>query len=156
MNNTLMMAPALLQKYTQFQTAMLKADIPYMLTCVARTPEMQKALYAQGREDLVTVNALRLSVGQAPITEAQNNKVTWTMSSRHVINPTSSDPDQRLSHAFDIVLTQHGIPDWNLKLILPGNVKPAYERAADIGKLVGLNPGYFWMVQDSCHYQIGV
>ena len=156
MNNTLMMSPGLLALYTQFQTTMLKANIPYMLTCVARTPEMQKALYAQGREDLATVNALRLAVGQAAITDAQNHKVTWTMSSKHVIDPTSTDPDQRLSHAFDIAVTQHGNPNWDLGLVLPGDPKPAYQRAAEIGKLVGLNPGYFWNTKDPCHYQIGV
>src|SRR4051812_11494406 len=41
-----------------------------------RSMELQAALYAQGRQSLTIVNALRFQVKLAPLTEAQNKRVT--------------------------------------------------------------------------------
>ena len=46
------------------------------ITDTYRSPDMQAALYAQGREDLETVNALRAKVGYYPILASQNVIVT--------------------------------------------------------------------------------
>jgi hypothetical protein len=65
-----------------------------------RTPLTHEALWAQGRTDLQTVNLMRLRAGLVPITDADNNKVTWTKNSRHLLVPSEAidfavalDPD---------------------------------------------------------------
>lgn len=69
-----------------------------------RTQAAQDAYYAQGREDLETVNKLRKKANLDPITESENAKrVTWTTHSKH-----------NAGKAIDIVnVKQNGEIDWD-------------------------------------------
>ncbi len=58
--------PSLQAKIKKFTIAMFSAGIPFVITCTARTVKEQHALYAQGRDDLFTVNALRYAAGLPP------------------------------------------------------------------------------------------
>jgi hypothetical protein len=73
--------------------------------CVARNYKEQIALYAQGREPLGDVNAKRAMAGLPKITEEENKrKVTWTLSSPHVVNLDDARRDNDKSRAFDFGL----------------------------------------------------
>lgn len=68
----------------------------FSITQGVRSLAQQCALFAQGRENLDTVNALRFKAGMPPISAAQNHDVvTKTKNSRHL-------PDKDgFSHAVD-------------------------------------------------------
>ena len=50
-------------------TDLADACIPFVVTSTLRTLDEQFALYAQGRQPLAAVNALRAKAGMAPIFE---------------------------------------------------------------------------------------
>lgn len=76
---------------------------------VARDYKYQDALYAQGREHLPDVNALRARCGMSPLTLQENLKaVTWTRHSLHIINRDDDRTDNDLSEAFDFLLFKDG------------------------------------------------
>jgi hypothetical protein len=64
-----------------------------VLNDVYRSPDVQRAYYAQGREKLANVNSLRRAVGLAPLTEDENRKkVTWALAgqSKHQRKPSEA------------------------------------------------------------------
>lgn len=72
-----------------------------------RTPAHQKALYAQGRKDLATVNGLRQLAGLVAITDLENaHKVTWTMDSNHLFQTDG------YAHAYDVAPFIDGAIQW--------------------------------------------
>jgi len=59
--------------------------IPYVILETRRTKEVQEAYYAQGREPLSRINALRSLAGLNPIGEAEGKRIiTWTRKSKHI------------------------------------------------------------------------
>jgi peptidoglycan LD-endopeptidase CwlK len=63
--------------------------------------------------------------------------VTWTHHSKHTERT-----------AFDIVIMENGKPDWNTN-------NPGWQIAGDIGKLIGLDWGGFWVKKkDYPHFQL--
>jgi len=76
-----------------------------IVTCTLRTIEEQAALYAQGREDIATVNALKRLAGMPPI-EADTNRIV-----------THARPGYSMHNfglAFDVVPLDAGKPIWNV------------------------------------------
>jgi hypothetical protein len=68
-----------------------KDPMPF-LTEVYRSPDVQRALYAQGREKLANVNSLRRAVKLPPLTEDENRrKVTWAMPGHSKHNPLPAE-----------------------------------------------------------------
>jgi len=114
------------------------------LTQVFRPAAVQAAYYAQGRESLEKVNALRLHAGLARITEKENkSKITNAKvgQSKHERTP---------SEAFDIAFIKSGTQselDWSPDL---------FKQALDI--LLELDPKIVWGGNfknvDRPHYQI--
>lgn len=156
-NNINMMHPELLRKYNLFKEAMNKAKIPFTLTSVARTVKEQKALYAQGRENITIVNKLRGEAGLPPILSANNIKVTWTLNSKHIIDLDSVDQNKHLSKAFDIAIIKDKVPSWNLKVDVNKNELGDYHEAGKIGVSLGLIwGGNFKSSPDYPHFEIGV
>ncbi len=122
-----------------FLTKLDEAKIRYFINETLRTIEVQRAYYAQGRQPLIEVNALRKLAGLWQITDVENRrKITWTMKSKHLeglaidivpLNPTT----KRLWWE---------APDYIWKEI------------ADVSKDCGLEPGYYWDIKDSPHHQM--
>ncbi|GAB2586589.1 M15 family metallopeptidase [Spirosoma areae] len=82
-----------------------------------RSPDVQRAYYAQGREKLAIVNKIRMANGLAAISEAEN---------RHTITnakPGSSKHQQKPAKAFDIGFVEGGKLVWD---------EANYLRAAEI------------------------
>lgn len=72
-----------------------KDPVPF-LTEVYRSPDTQRAYYAQGREKVAIVNSLRKAVGLPPIGEAENRRTITNA------KPGQSEHQQLPSHAIDI------------------------------------------------------
>ena len=59
--------------------------VAYKVLETRRTPEVQAAYYAQGREPLDVVNAKRKVARLYLLTEKENrNMITWTLKSKHL------------------------------------------------------------------------
>lgn len=72
----------------------------FILSEVYRSPDLQRAYYAQGREPIARVNSQRRLVGLAPITENENRrKVTNS-------KPGQSKHQQKPAKAIDILFVE--------------------------------------------------
>jgi peptidoglycan L-alanyl-D-glutamate endopeptidase CwlK len=139
--------------YGKFKEKMDAAGIPFSLTCTARSYQEQVALYAQGRQSLDEVNALRKLAGLSPILSSGNKKVTWTMLSKHLVKLNDSDLANDKSKAFDIVLLKDGKGHWDVKVSVNKNIKPDYIEAGEIGESVGLKWGGRFKSPDYPHFE---
>ncbi len=73
---------------------------PFILSEVYRSPDLQRAYYAQGREKVAIVNSLRRAVGLAPISELENRKKVTNS------RPGTSKHQQTPSKAIDILFIE--------------------------------------------------
>jgi hypothetical protein len=145
------LTPSMRAKYVVFDASMKAAGIPYIVTSVDRTILEQMALYVTGRLPLDQVNGFRLVAGMGVIKEDDNNKVTWTLHSKHVTNMFDEDLDNDDSRAFDIAILKDGKPTWDLKVSVNPNEIPDYEEAGKIGENCGLKWGGHF--KDYCHFE---
>jgi hypothetical protein len=101
---------------------------------------VQEAYFAQGRQSLSAVNALRKQVGLYQlVSDAQNYIITWTMKSKHIEGL-----------AMDITpMNGAGDATWDL-----GHYWDTFVKIRDIGKSVGLVCGADWQPPDWPHYEI--
>ncbi|HSW64296.1 MAG TPA: M15 family metallopeptidase [Dissulfurispiraceae bacterium] len=139
-------APELIE---QFIAACRVAGHEVIVTSVDRSFEEQQALYAQGREALGLVNALRRLAGLSPLTDKENKRrVTWTLNSRHF-------PDRRgRSHAFDFGIVRNGAYVGDVKADLDGDTIPDYLECARIGEALGLVSGRHFRNPDYPHLEM--
>jgi len=136
-------------KFLLFREKMTARDLPFIVTCTARTDLEQLALYAQGRVSLLTVNRVRHLAGLPQITdEANRRSVTWTLNSRHIVHE-----NRPLADAFDIALTSSGRVHWDVKADVNDDEIPDYLEAAQIARECGLMPGADFKTPDWCHFQ---
>lgn len=82
-----------------------RLGLDIFLVDVDRDWRIQRAYFAQGRDDLRTVNYLR-SVANLPAINALQNKhkITWTMNSKHITNLEDDIAYNDYSRAIDIGL----------------------------------------------------
>ena len=127
-----------------------------VITCTDRTYQEQTAYFAQGREKLEVVNALRKIVGLWPISEEENlRKITWTMNSEHVINTEDARKDNDLSRAIDFaILDKDGKVTWDVKADVSGDGISDYRECAMIGESIGFWGGYRFKTADWPHLQL--
>lgn len=114
-----------------------KKGVQVAVTSGYRSKAEQKALYAQGRQPLAQVNALRKAAGMGPIT-AKANLGTVTKA-----KPGSSLHNFGL--AVDMVPVENGKPTWT-----PKDPK-TWNTIAAAAKKFGLTPGPAW---DKPHYEL--
>jgi uncharacterized Zn finger protein (UPF0148 family) len=149
------LVPALQEKYYLFKAEMEKANIPFIVTCTARSILEHIALYVRGRLSLLDVNRFNYLAGMPLLQlDSQNVKVTWTLNSLHVTNMLDKDLNNDLSRAFDIAIIKDGKAVWDIKVNVNQNEIPDYTEAANIGKSVGLECGAFWKNPDYPHFQL--
>lgn len=128
-----------------------------IVTNVERVLIEQAALYAQGREELYTVNCMRQLAGLLPITLKDNlNCVTWTMRSEHLVDLTNSSLEDDLSHAVDVVIvSRRGNPVWSLKADVNEDQIPDYKQLVALAHKIdpSIVCGGDWKTPDWCHFQ---
>ena len=117
--------------------------VQYAITSTYRTVIEQSALYAQGRDDLPSVNEKRKAAGMGPIAESEN-KYTITNCDGLVKKSRHQSGD-----AVDIVpLDGRGRPYW------PDASSSEWTRIADIMKQFGFDWGGDWKEFKDCpHYE---
>jgi hypothetical protein len=142
------LVPSVLEKLKVFYYRAQLIGIPVIVTSIKRNPDEQKALYAQGRENLEKVNQLRAEVGLYKLKEEENKFcVTWTIKSYHII-----DDKHPKARAFDIAILKEGKAVFT-KVNVNKNEENDYLELAKIGKSVGLVCGANWKKPDYCHFQ---
>lgn len=113
------------------------AGLDILVTCTYRSAAEQDALYAQGREPLDEVNALRKAVGLLPISGLMNNVVT---------NCKGGESEHQKREAVDFVPLNAGKCDWNNPL--------AFLKAGELAEARGLTwAGRFTSFKETCHIQ---
>jgi hypothetical protein len=108
-------------------------DMRYIVFEGRRSPKVQAAYYAQGREPLVAVNAKRA--------EADNYQITWTLKSRHIDGL-----------AMDVLPVDGcGNPTWDLS-----HYRQQFTAIAKCARDAGLECGADWPAPktDWPHYEI--
>ena len=131
----LMLTPEVYAKWQDFDSRMKAKGLPYILTCTARWNEEQIILHTQGRDPLDRVNLYRKSIWLPPLQPGENNIVTWTMNSKHIIHPNQGILKAK---AFDFAIVKDGKVIWDLKVNVNWNETPDYAEAGQIGKDCGL------------------
>lgn len=123
--------------------ACAKVNLRIIITCTARFYKEQVALFAQGRQILEDVNALRKLANMQAITGLENeHKVTWTLNSKHLINLDDSDQFNDFSRAYDIaVVAYSGKAMYDVKVSVNNNEIPDYREVGEIGEKLGLKWG---------------
>jgi peptidoglycan LD-endopeptidase CwlK len=126
-------------KALELVTILADLGISIRITQAGRSMKEQEAIYAQGRIDLVSVNALRRAIALAPITEAENQKV--------VSNAKPGMSWHNYGRAIDFVETVGGAILWE---------SPRIGRIAAVGKAIGLEWGGDWPrpKTDRLHFQL--
>ena len=147
--------PRLYDLYVKFNHKMGEAGLIHVVTSTSRSVLEQMALYTQGRLLTGDVNLFRHASGLLPIATAENQKVTWTLNSKHITNMFDQDLNNDKSRAFDIsILNKQGQAVWDLKVNVNENDIPDYEEAGQIGESVGLWWGGRWKNPDRPHFEI--
>ena len=107
-----------------------------------RSTAVQEAYYAQGRNTLEAVNALRKKAGLYLLrSERDNYQITWTLKSKHIEGL-----------AMDVLpVNGAGNPTWDL-----GHFRKFFEIIRDCGRYAGLECGADWPdpQKDWPHYQL--
>lgn len=143
------MHPDLKEKYDVFVEIMAEKQIPYLVTCVDRNITEQMALYAQGRLPLKDVNRYREAAGLCLLPQNENKKVTWTLKSKHIVDPSKGII---FSRAFDFVVLKEDKPTWNLKVDVNRDDIPDYIQVGKIWESIGGKAGYRF--NDYCHLEV--
>lgn len=138
-----LLVPELRQLCVSHTAECAKANLRIIVTCTARYFKEQVALFAQGRQSLEEVNALRKLANMQAITMEENqHEVTWTLYSDHIVNLDDSNAFNDLSRAYDIVLlTQSNKAHYDVKVSVNQNEIPDYQEVGEIGMKLGLKWG---------------
>jgi len=127
-----------------------------VITCTDRTYQEQTAYFAQGRETLDKVNALRKIAGLWLITEEENKKkITWTMNSEHVVNLEDDNKDNDKSRAIDFAIVgDYGKIIWDVKVDVNADGISDYRECAMLGESIGFWSGMRFKTADWPHLQL--
>jgi len=130
--------------------------IEIFITCVDRTYQEQVAYFAQGREPLDYVNKYRKLAGLSPIGQTENKrKITWTMSSRHIVNLEDSNLDNDKSEAIDFAIKdKEGKAVWNVRADINQDQLFDYMQVVEIAEAIGFECGARWTKPDIVHLQL--
>jgi len=117
-----------------------KAGIRFACTSTLRTVEEQQALYAQGREPLEKVNALRAKAGLYRLAPSEN---TYTVTNCDGIKSKSR---HQSGNALDVVPVENGKPVW------PKDTDPRWKQIAEVMVKHGFRWGMDWNGDGNTRY----
>ena len=126
-----------------------------VVTCTSRTKAVQAALYAQGRQPLEEVNAIRKTVGLWSLTPEENKRpVTWTLESKHVVDHLGPGTKLHKSRALDFALRgKEKVLVWNPKIDIDRDGMPDYDECGLIAEALGLKWGGRFKSPDRPHVE---
>lgn len=118
------------------KAALEQLGIKVIVTCVTRTYLEQVAVVLQGRLKLHSVNIARVTAGLAPLkSEAENKTVSWTLDSKHVVNPFDHIIDNDKSRAVDVgIVDKDGKYCGDLKADVNEDNLPDYEQVCKLAE----------------------
>ncbi len=123
--------------------------VPYAVTYTLRTLAEQKALYAQGRQDLLTVNSMRDAAGLSHIGQADNSYVVTQCDGISIAQGGKGRSPHQLGKALDVVPLEDSGPVW------PPASDPRWLDIAQAFKAQGFEWGGDWTdFPDLPHYQL--
>lgn len=131
--------PSIRGKAIMFCERCASQGINILITCTLRDMKEQAALYAQGREEISKVNALRAVAGMAPIKSVAENRI--------VTNAKPGESFHNYGLAFDVVPLEAGKPIWD-------SGYPVWQTIGKIGKECGLEWAGDWQrFKEFPHFQ---
>jgi hypothetical protein len=114
-----------------------------IVTSVARTYFEQIALVLQGRLSLYNVNLARKIAAMSSITEKENIIVSWTIDSKHIINPFDATPENDKSRAVDFgILDKAGKYQGDIKADTNGDNQGDYLQLGELGMKIAHEMDY--------------
>lgn len=124
--------------------------VPHVVTSTLRSAAEQAALYAQGREPLLAVNARREAVGWEHIGAAENSGTVTNCDGRKIAEGGKGRSPHQLGTALDVVPANNiGNPAW------AGASDPRWKTIAAAFKANGFEWGGDWDGwKDLPHYQL--
>jgi len=129
-------------------------DVPAIVTYTYRTQAEQAALYAQGRQSLITVNSLRTLAGLAPIGNTDNSYTVTNASGVRKVDGGTGRSMHQLGTALDVCPLENGSAVW------PPISDPRWAQIAQSFKAQGFSWGGDWtMAKDGIdpdlpHYEL--
>jgi hypothetical protein len=128
-----------INKFEQLEAALDGQGVKYVRFSTKRFQIEQQALYAQGREPLITVNSLREQAGMPQLSPADN---LYTVTECDGVKNKSQ---HQFGNAVDyVILSKKGNPTWDYI-----NYATEYRALRDIGTALGFNCGGSWMKQNN-------
>jgi hypothetical protein len=124
--------------------ALSELKLRVIVTSVDRTYFEQIAIVLQGRLKLYSVNIARKVAGLPPLKlESENKIVSWTLDSKHVINPFDNLPDNDKSRAVDFgILNAEGKYVGDIKADINDDNLPDYIQLGKLGKQIAYEMEY--------------
>ena len=123
--------------------------VPHRVTCSLRTQAEQEALYAQGREGLLAVNARRDAAGLPRIGDRDNRSPVTKCDGVRISEGGKGRSPHQLGTALDVVPEEGGEPVW------PGASDQRWKAIASAFKAQGFEWGGDWPdFLDLPHYQL--
>lgn len=126
-----------------------RRGIPFAITATLRTAAEQRALYAQGRESIIAVNARRITAGLNPLPERENHYTVTNCDGTKVSEGGHGRSPHQLGKALDVVPLGPRGPEW------PPASDPRWQDIAPSFKAQGFAWGGDWKdFLDLPHYQL--
>ena len=123
--------------------AKVELNLTVFVVCVMRTFPEQEALYAQGRMNVYEVNLLRQKAGMQPLPAHLNNKVTWTLDSKHVARTDDKRTDNDKSRAIDYgLLDKFGNYRGDMKADINEDNISDYKQIGGLGMKIAIELDY--------------
>lgn len=130
------------------------ANIDVIVTYTLRTEAEQAALYAQGRQSLIAVNALRAQAGLPAIGNSDNSYTVTNASGKRKADGGTGRSEHQLGVALDVCPMENGGPVW------PPISDPRWAQIAEVFKSKGFSWGGDWTMDkdgidpDLPHYEL--
>lgn len=139
------LAPGPRNKFTFFESELIKHRLFFRRTCTVRERLEQAALYLRGRGSFAEIiEAYKLAGMTPPLEKFEpgwwKKKVTWIKISTH---------EQRRA----VDYCEAGKRPYDLKIDVNKNQMPDWTEFAKIAKQCGLNAGFWWKNPDAPHVQ---
>ena len=123
--------------------AKLELTLTVFVVCVMRLYQEQEALYAQGRMNIYEVNLLRQKASMQPLPSHLNNKVTWTLDSKHVVRLDDKRIDNDKSRAIDYgLLDKYGNYRGDMKADINEDNISDYKQLGELGMKIAVELDY--------------